>query len=138
MVRREFAARLKADGRRLRAEGTSAVGLADPVAVARILCILLDNAAAYGDGTVTIGSSTDAEHVLVAVADEGPGIAPDEREHIFGRFVRGSAAAGAPTGAGLGLSLARGLARAMGGELEAAPVPLGARFVLTLRAAGDA
>jgi signal transduction histidine kinase len=45
-VRRDFAARLKADGRLLRVEGTSAVALADPVAVARILRILLDNAAA--------------------------------------------------------------------------------------------
>jgi signal transduction histidine kinase len=87
---------------------------------------------------VTIGSSTDGEHVLVAVADEGPGTASDEREHIFGRFVRGSAAAGAPAGAGSALSLARGLARAMGGELEVAPVPLGARFVVTLPAEGDA
>jgi signal transduction histidine kinase len=137
VVRREFAARLMAGGRRLRVEGTPAVALADPVAVARILGILLDNAAAYGAGTVTVASSTDAEHVLVAVVDEGPGIAAQEREHIFGQFVRGSAAAGAAPGTGLGLSIARGLARSMGGELEAASVPRGARFVLTLRE-GDA
>lgn len=138
VVQREFATRLRAGRRRLRVEGTPAVALADAAAVARILRILLDNATAYGAGTVTVAVSTDAEHVLVAVADEGPGIAPDEREQIFGRFVRGSAAAGAPAGAGLGLSLARGLARAMGGELEAAAVPLGARFVLTLPAEVDA
>jgi signal transduction histidine kinase len=138
VVRREFAAQLRAGGRQLRVDGTPVVALADPVAVARILRILLDNAAAYGAGTVTVASSTDAEHVLVAVADEGPGIAPQEREHIFGQFVRGSAAAGAATGTGLGLSIARGLARAMGGELEAAPVPGGARFVLTLRGEGGA
>ena len=131
-VAQELAARLKAGGRRLRVEGTPAVAVADPVAVARILGVLLDNAAAYGHGTVTVALSTDAERVLVAVVDEGPGIAPQERERIFDRFVRGSAAVGAPAGAGLGLSLARGLARSMGGELEAASVPLGARFVLTL------
>jgi signal transduction histidine kinase len=93
------------------------VALGNPAAVARILRILVDNAAAYGAGTVTLA---------------------EEREHIFGRFVRGSGAAGAVAGAGLGLSIARGLARAMGGELEAAPVPRGARLVLTLRAEGDA
>jgi signal transduction histidine kinase len=138
VVRREFAARLMAAGRPLRVEGTPAVALADPVAVARILRILLDNAAAYGDGTVTVALSTQGAHVLVAVADDGPGIAPDECEPIFGQFVRGSAAAGAAAGTGLGLSIARGLARAMSGELEAAPVPRGARFVLTLRGEGDA
>lgn len=137
VVRREFAARLMAGGRRLRVEGKPAVALADPVAVARILGILLDNAAAYGAGTVTVALSTDGERVRVAVVDEGPGIAPQEREHIFGQFVRGSAAAGAAAGTGLGLSIARGLARSMGGELEAASVPRGARFVLTLRE-GDA
>jgi signal transduction histidine kinase len=138
VVRREFAARLRAGGRELRVEGTPAVALADPVAVARILRILLDNAAGYGAGTVTVAVSMDAEHALVAVADEGPGITPQEREDIFGQFVRGSAAAGAAAGTGLGLSIARGLARAMGGELEAATVPRGARFVLTLQGEGDA
>jgi signal transduction histidine kinase len=137
-IRREFAARLQADGRWLRVEGEPAVALADPAAVARILRILVDNAAAYGAGTVTVAMSTDGEQVLVAVTDEGPGIAPEEREHLFGRFVRGSASAGAAAGAGLGLPIARGLARAMGGELDAAPVPRGARMVLTLRAEGDA
>jgi signal transduction histidine kinase len=137
VVAQEFAARLKAGGRRLRVEGPPAVALGDPVAVARILGILLDNAAAYGQGTVTVAVSTDAERVLVAVVDEGPGIAAQERERIFDRFVRGSTAVGAPAGAGLGLSLARGLARSMGGELEAVSVPRGARFVLTLRE-GDA
>jgi signal transduction histidine kinase len=133
-IRREFAARLQADGRWLRGEGGPAVALADPAAVARILRILLDNAAAHGAGTVTVAVSTHGEHVLVAVADEGPGVAAEEREDIFGRFVRGRAAAGAAAGAGLGLAIARGLARAMGGDVEAAPVPRGARFVLTLRA----
>ena len=132
VVRQEFASRLMAGGRQLHVDGTPVVALADPAAVARILRILLDNAAAYGDGTVALASATDADHVVVVVADDGPGIAPHEREQIFGQFVRGSAAAGAPAGTGLGLSIARGLARAMGGELEAAPAPRGARFVLTL------
>jgi signal transduction histidine kinase len=66
--------------------------------------------------------------VTLAVQDEGPGLADDERELVFRRFARGRAAAGAPSGAGLGLAIARGLARAMGGELDAA----GARFELQL------
>jgi signal transduction histidine kinase len=133
-IRREFAARLQADGRCLRVEGGPAVAPADPRAAARILRILLDNAAAHGAGTVTVAVSTHGVHVLVAVADEGPGVAAEEREHIFGRFARGRAAVGATAGAGLGLAIARGLARAMGGDLEAARVSLGARFVPALRA----
>jgi signal transduction histidine kinase len=70
--------------------------------------------------------------VSVAVADHGPGLAADERERVFRRFARGSAAAGGGAGAGLGLAIARGLARNMGGDVVAATAPEGARFVLTL------
>jgi signal transduction histidine kinase len=100
---------------------------ADPAAAARIVRILLDNAANYGEGAVSV-SVTTAEHVTLCVEDEGPGLAEGERELVFRRFARGSAAAGAPSGAGLGLAIARGLARAMGGELDAH----GARFSLVL------
>jgi signal transduction histidine kinase len=122
-IRRGFAARLQADGRRLRVQGEPAVALADPAAVARILRILVNTAAACGAGTVTVAMSTDGEQVLVAVTDEGPGIAPEEREHIFGSFVRRTAAAGAVAGAELVLSIARWVARAMGWELNAARAP---------------
>jgi two-component system, OmpR family, sensor kinase len=134
----DFAARLAAAGRALRIDGTSVLALADRAAVARILLTLMDNAATYGAGPVTVTLVGDAGQATVAVADDGPGVEPAERERIFGRFTRGSAAENAPAGAGLGLPIARGLARAMGGDLEAVAAPRGARFVLTLRGAASA
>jgi signal transduction histidine kinase len=136
-IAREFAARLQAGGRALRVDGGPAVACADPAAAARILRVLLDNAASYGAGTIGVTVSRASASVLVAVEDDGPGVAPDEREQVFGRFARGRAAANAGPGAGLGLAIARGLARAMGGDVEAAPVRRGARFVLTLCAAEE-
>jgi signal transduction histidine kinase len=79
---------------------------------------------------VTVTVAPTASRVEVAVEDEGAGIADDERERMFQRFVRG-AAAGSAGGAGLGLAIARALARAMNGDLTVA----GARFVVTLPAA---
>lgn len=133
-TRDEVAARLEADDRRATVDGGPAVALAGRAAVGRILRILLDNAAAYGDGTVTVTVSHDDDSILVTVADEGAGIAPDERELVFDRFARGRSAAGAPNGAGLGLAIARGLAQAMGGDVDVAPARGGAQFRLTLRA----
>jgi signal transduction histidine kinase len=107
--------------------------LADPGAVARILRILLDNALRFAPaGTEVAVALRGGAHCTVAVADRGPGIAPEEREWIFERFARGSHARAG--GFGLGLAIGRELAARMGGELrldDAAPEP-GARFVLEL------
>ncbi|HEY6886137.1 MAG TPA: ATP-binding protein, partial [Solirubrobacter sp.] len=107
----------------------------DPVATARILRILLDNAAHYGAGTVTIAITPGPGEVRLEVRDEGPGIGEEEREHVFHRFARGQAGSEGPGGAGLGLAIARGLARAMGGDLAAEPSSSGGRLVLVLPAA---
>ncbi len=103
--------------------------LGDPRAVARILRALLDNALRYGGDSVTI----EAGGPRVCVRDSGPGIRDDERERIFGRFERGSAG-GATGGFGLGLPLARGLARRMGGDVRTEAAERGARFAVTLPA----
>jgi len=72
----------------------------------------------------------------VVVADTGPGVPDDERDRVFGRLVRLQQARDRDSGgAGLGLPLARALARAHGGELVAEPATVGARFRLTLPAA---
>jgi signal transduction histidine kinase len=134
MVAGEVGARLQADGRPLELEGGPALALGDAAAVARILRILLDNARGHGAGAVTVTVRAGDGRAEVAVADMGPGVAPDETERIFRRFARGRAAARTP-GAGLGLAIARGLARGMGGTLVSEPAPRGARFVLALRPA---
>jgi signal transduction histidine kinase len=114
----------------------------DPDAVARIARILLDNALRYAPGgtTVTIAAAYHGEHATLCVADEGPGVAPDEEEAIFERFRRGRASAHV-SGFGLGLAIGRELAERQGGTLgleppetvPGAPPPGGgARFVLRL------
>lgn len=69
---------------------------------------------------------------VIAVRDEGPGIADEDRERVFERFYR--IADHEPiAGTGLGLPIARDLARAMGGELDVVSVPgIGSSFVLVL------
>jgi signal transduction histidine kinase len=69
---------------------------------------------------------------VIAVRDEGPGIAETDRERIFERFYR-MADHDPITGTGLGLPIARDLARAMGGELDVASVlGTGSSFVLVM------
>ncbi len=96
---------------------------------------LADNAAKYTPaGTViALGSARDAGGARLWVRDEGPGVAPADRERIFDRFARGSDGPRRSDGAGLGLSIVRVIARAHGGEVEVASLPgQGASFTLHL------
>ena len=78
-----------------------------------ILSNLADNARRHARSEVTFTVTCDGEKALVRVSDDGLGVADDDRSRIFERFVsldgRG--------GSGLGLPIARGLAKALGGEL---------------------
>ena len=88
--------------------------------MAEIVANLLENAFRYSPGGCPLGlqSQGDArDGWWLTVWDAGPAIAPAEREAIFQRGVRGSRGAAIP-GTGLGLALARELARNLGGELE--------------------
>jgi signal transduction histidine kinase len=110
-------------------------GRADPDAVARVVRILLDNGLRYaprGEPLRVVAGGADGR-ATIEVADRGPGIPDDERDHIFERFHRGRAA-GSSSGFGLGLAIGRELAERMGGRLElSAPEDgRGARFVLAL------
>ena len=96
------------------------------------LANLLRNAARYAPGApVTVCVQADGEFVTFVVDDEGPGLNPAELERAFERFVR--LGDRATPGAGLGLALARGIARRHGGDvwLEARPGG-GLRAVLRL------
>jgi two-component system OmpR family sensor kinase len=103
----------------------------DSQALVRVVRNLLDNAPPASRIEVTLeGSATEAR---VRVVDDGPGVPPDERERIFERFVRLDG--GARPGAGLGLAIARGIARQHGGDLRCDSVERGASFTLLLPAA---
>jgi two-component system sensor histidine kinase QseC len=82
---------------------------------------LLNNARAYcpAGARVAVALEADAERVRLTVADNGPGIAPQEQSRIFERFYRGRAAAS--SGAGLGLSIVRQALERLGGHIELGP-----------------
>lgn len=82
----------------------------------RVLDALIENALRYGNGEVTVVSRPGGLEVL----DRGPGLAPDEAEAVFERFHRGREGRAGPGGTGLGLPIARELARRWGGEVELA------------------
>ncbi|MFI5207847.1 MAG: ATP-binding protein [Gemmatimonadales bacterium] len=96
------------------------VGRFDFVQALRILNNLIENALRYAPpgSPVDVSVSREGERLVFAVADRGPGIAPEERERIFEPFYR-SATTGPDTGrAGLGLSIARRLAEIQNGSLD--------------------
>lgn len=102
--------------------------------IEQILSNVLDNATRFtpSGGTIRVAVGIDSQ-AIVTVDDEGPGVAEADRERIFERLVRlNSARDRASGGVGLGLSIARTLARAHGGELVCLAGPSGARFRLTL------
>ena len=111
-------------------------GRGDPDAVARVVRILLDNALRYGPrgAPVEVEAHSGAGRAVITVADQGEGIPAEERDRIFERFHRGTAA-GSAGGFGLGLAIGRELARRMGGELAVDGDGDGTRFTLTLHVA---
>ncbi len=98
----------------------------------RIIHPLLDNALRYGRSRVTVDLSTRGKAAVVAIRDDGVGVSEAEVESIFAPGVRGDAAGEEPRGAGLGLALARRLARSAGGEITADASREGGRFTLQL------
>jgi two-component system OmpR family sensor kinase len=108
---------------------------ADPTRLAQILSNLLDNARRYtaAGGAVHIDLRSSDHTAEVTVTDTGPGVPDDERDRIFERLVRLDAGrAHDHGGAGLGLPIARALARAHSGELTCLPREGGAQFRLSL------
>ena len=92
----------------------------DEGAVRQIVACLLDNAAKYAAAAGPV--RVEAEGRSVKVRDLGPGLPPADMKRVFDRFWRGDNRLTAATGgSGLGLSIARELARGMGGDLTVAP-----------------
>jgi signal transduction histidine kinase len=106
-------------GKTLLIEGASAAPLpARPLALRRCLGNLLDNAIRYGE-RATIRVEDGASGLVIRVLDEGPGMTPDELQKAFEPFFRGETSRSRETGGtGLGLGIARNIARAHGGELR--------------------
>lgn len=124
----------------LRVDGPAVTAPVDAARIGQVLANVLNNACEVtpAGGLVCVAISrlgTDAE---VAISDSGPGVAAEQRERIFERLVRlDTARGGSGGGAGLGLTIARGIARAHGGDLVCdAPPPGSAGAVFVLRLPG--
>jgi signal transduction histidine kinase len=122
------------EGVRVDAPAGLPIAEGDPEIVRRALAPLVDNARRHARSAVRIELSAAGGRVRLAVRDDGPGLDPQLGERAFDPGVRGQDAS-ADGGAGLGLALARRLARSCGGDIVAGPGP-GGCFVLELPALG--
>jgi len=106
----------------------------DPDRLRQILDNLLANVRihtpSHTEARVSLRTSGGSAELLVA--DEGPGIAPADRERIFDRFQRGPTSSQSRQGAGLGLPIAAALASSHQGTLSLVPTSEGATFALRL------
>ncbi len=105
---------------------------ADGLRVRQIARNLLSNAARYGGDSVKVATSRDGQKVLMVVSDDGPGIPEEDREMVFQAYGRAQLAEGKPGSIGLGLTVSRYLAEAMGGGLSYDRIDNESRFTLEL------
>lgn len=102
----------------LAAKAGQAVVSGNEIEFARLFQNLIDNARKFGRA-VEVDLAVEAHLVQVTVSDRGPGIPAERREEMFTPFVRGEPSRNVETGGvGLGLPIARTIARRYGGELE--------------------
>jgi len=112
--------------------GGAATAWVDAGLLQQAIANLLDNAVAHtpAGGEIRVDVAADGDTASIAVSDAGAGVSERDRERIFDRFVQLDGSRSAP-GAGLGLAIARMIARLHGGDLRAGASPLGgARFEL--------
>ena len=105
-----------AEGGRVRSTGNPGEGLVPRADLDRALDALIENAIHYGNGEVEVRTRPGAIEVL----DRGPGLSDDDLGAVFERFHRGAAGRAGPNGTGLGLPIARELARRWGGDVTLA------------------
>jgi two-component system, OmpR family, sensor histidine kinase KdpD len=108
----------------------------DPLLIGQVLINLLDNANRHSptDGVITVEARRDEKHVVLSVADQGPGISPSQRQVVFERFAQLDKGGRA----GLGLTIAKTFVEAHGEEIWYEDAPNhGARFVFSLPLADE-
>ena len=119
-----------------RAIAPGVVVTGDRDALKRAVANLLDNAVRLAPAGSRIRLATDSEgdRAWIAVADEGPGISPEDQPHVFDRFWRADKARSrADGGTGLGLAIVRQIAQSHGGSIRLqSKVGVGSSFVIWL------
>ncbi|HXI95990.1 MAG TPA: HAMP domain-containing sensor histidine kinase, partial [Candidatus Acidoferrum sp.] len=111
----------------------------DEDAIRQLTWILLDNALRHARSRISVSVATESAWARLVVADDGPGIAVDEREHVFERFYRADSSR-TGQGAGLGLSIARWIVEQHRGRILAGEGPGGGAAIyvdLPLTASGE-
>ncbi len=97
---------------------------ADADRLTQVLLNLLSNAAKFvpeGRGRIDVTLTVGARHLEVRVRDNGPGVPPADRAHVFDRFRQGGDALTRPSGTGLGLPISRRIVNHLGGEMWLEP-----------------
>jgi two-component system sensor histidine kinase KdpD len=110
--------------------------MVDPALFELALINILQNAVKFSAPGSTITARCDVADnaCLIAVTDEGSGIAPEAQEKVFERFYRAHGGASAPGGSGLGLAIAKGFVEASGGAIAlASPIRDGRGTIVTIR-----
>jgi signal transduction histidine kinase len=103
----------------------------DPIEFGYVVNNVTDNALKYATGRISVTVRSDAEWAAVEVADEGPGIAPEDAVHVFDRFYRGSRRD--IEGSGLGLAIAKAAVERARGTISLTTDPnAGSRFTVRL------
>jgi signal transduction histidine kinase len=133
-LRSEFEPIAEKQGLSLRICPSSLAVASDPMMLRRILQNLLANALRYTRaGGVVMGCRRRGDRVCIQVSDTGPGIPTAQQEAIFSEFQRGEASANDQAGFGLGLSIVRRFATALGHEVRiSSEVGRGSTFFLEL------
>lgn len=94
-------------------------GALDMRLMERVLDNLVNNALRYSNRRIQVGLTLQGSRATLRVEDDGPGIAPAERERVFEPFVRLDPSRDRATGGcGLGLAIVHSIARAMAGEVH--------------------
>jgi len=130
------------EGRRQRASGPMAIDLhgvsggrvqGDPDQLLRVVRNLMDNAQRHAATRVSVELHEEGDTVEFVVADDGPGIAPEDRQRIFERFARLDESRTADEGgAGLGLAIVKEIVLAHGGTVVVGDAGAGTRFCVRL------
>ncbi len=109
-----------------------------PLSIKRAVANMVVNAARYGNGWIKVSSGTEPNRAWFQVEDDGPGIAPEQRKHLFQPFVRGDSAR-TISGTGLGLAIVQRIVDNHNGMLELGTSERGRAFHSRLAAsAGNA
>ncbi|HDI5750566.1 TPA: two-component system sensor histidine kinase EnvZ, partial [Salmonella enterica subsp. enterica serovar Paratyphi C] len=88
-----------------------------PLSIKRAVANMVVNAARYGNGWIKVSSGTESHRAWFQVEDDGPGIKPEQRKHLFQPFVRGDSAR-STSGTGLGLAIVQRIIDNHNGMLE--------------------